>query len=103
MSVRGKTVADAIELFEDLAKALRDHKDEFKIHVKEQRGFNEAITARVVEGEKADITINGKLDTIMTMLINRRGAWQVWAPASIASVLSLIAIIIQIWPKGGTS
>ena len=102
MGVRGKTVADAIELFETLAKDLKEHKDEFKDHVKEQNVFNKEITARVVESEKADITINGKLDTILDRLNNKRIGWQIWLPFSFTAIMSMIAVIIQLWPQGGT-
>lgn len=103
MSVRGKTVADAIELFEDLAKDLREHKDEFKLHVKEQRGFNEAITARVVEAEKADITIGAKLDTVLERMNRITIGWQVWVPVAMTLIISVITLVIQVWPKGVAS
>lgn len=100
MGARGKTVADAIELFEGLANELREHKDEFKVHVKEQRTFNEAITARVVDAEKADITIGGKLDAILDRLNNKRIGWQIWLPFAFTAIMSVLAVLIQIWPKG---
>lgn len=102
MSARGKTVSDAIALFEDLAQELKDHKGEFMDHVREQRAFNTDITARVVETEKADIRIIGKLDTILDRLNKNQIGWQIWLPFSVTAIISVMALLIQVWPKGVT-
>ena len=99
MGVRGKSVADAIELIENLASDLKDHVGKFEVHVEKQHEFNREITARVVDTEKADITIGGKLDTIIDRLNNKRIGWQIWLPFSFTAVMSVLAVLIQLWPR----
>jgi hypothetical protein len=100
MAVRSKTVADAIERIEDLEAVFGKHVGKFEAHVEKQQGFNESITARVVDAEKADITIGAKLDTIIAQLTNKRIGWQIWLPFGVTALMSFAALMIQIWPKG---
>ncbi len=100
MAVRSKTVADAIERIESLEIVFGKHVDKFDAHVEKQQGFNESITARVVEAEKADITIVGKLDAILSRMDKKSIGWQIWLPFSFTALMSVLAVLIQIWPKG---
>lgn len=102
MSARSKTVADAMERIEALEGVFGAHVGDFKKHVEKQQTFNEQIVARVVDAEKQDITIVGKLDTILERMNNKRIGWQIWLPFSFTALMSLIAVVIQLWPKGVT-
>lgn len=102
MSVRSKTVADAMERIENLEGILGKHVVKFEAHVEKQQAFNENIVARVVDSEKADISIVAKLDTILDRMNKKSIGWQIWLPFSVTALMSFIALLIQIWPKGVT-
>lgn len=102
MAVRSKSVADAMERIEGLEGLVKSHVSKFEAHVDKQQTFNETIVARVVETEKQDISIGAKLDFIIDRLNNKRIGWQIWLPFSFTALMSLIAVVIQVWPKGVT-
>lgn len=102
MAVRSKTVADAMDRIELLEGIVGKHVEKFDKHVEKQQEFNEAIVARVVEAEKSDLTIGGKLDAILDRLDKKTIGWQIWVPFSFTAIISVIMLLIQIWPKGVT-
>lgn len=55
-------VSQAIDTIKTVREDLKSHILKFDAHVKDQHEFNREITERVVIAEKADLTINGKLD-----------------------------------------
>jgi hypothetical protein len=57
----GQAIATIREMKENFSGRL----DRLDAHAERQDVFNKEITERVVEIEKADITINGKLDTVI--------------------------------------
>lgn len=103
MAVRSKTVADAMERIESLENVFGKHVDKFDAHVEKQQTFNEGITARVVEAEKVDITIVGLLTTIKERLDKKSIGWQIWLPFSFTAFMSILAVVLQVWPKGGAT
>jgi len=106
MDVRSKTVADAIQLVENLQKDFELHRTDHK----ELAAFTRELETRVVNTEKAQIRTRGryalmnqKLDAIMLRLDNKRIGWQIWVPFGFTALLSLATFIVSVWPKGATS
>lgn len=95
-------MADAMEKIENLEGLFVKHVDKFDKHVDKQQEFNEAITARVVDAEKSDITIVGLLTSIKDRLDKRTIGWQIWLPFSVTAIMSLLSFFSQVWPKGVT-
>lgn len=104
MPPKVRTVADAVEYIEDVARTmsrdLNDHKAEvFKDlseHKAEQREYNQDFGKRIVELEKSDIRAQGKLDAILDRLDRKQTTWQVWGPALLGSAISIVAVIVTI-------
>lgn len=96
MPPKGRTVADAMEYIDDVARAL-------DVHIKEQRAQDQEFDKRIVELEKSDIRAQGKLDAILDRLERKQTTWQVWGPALLGSAISVAAVIVAIIALGGKS
>lgn len=94
MPPKGRTVADAMEYIDDVAKAL-------DVHIREQRAQDQEFDKRIVELEKSDIRAQGKLDAILERLERKQTTWQVWGPALLGSAISVAAVIVAIIALGG--
>lgn len=94
MPPRGRTVADAMEYIDDVAKAL-------DLHIRDQRTQGQEFDRRIVELEKSDIRAQGKLDAILDRLERKQTTWQVWGPALLGSAISVAAVVVAIVALGG--
>ena len=101
MAVRGKTVADAVELINDLSTR-------FNVHVERQDKVNELTATRINDLEKEDIRKDAKIDTVKTdtarileMMSKSRNTFREWFVAITPWILIVIGLIYFYIKNGG--
>jgi hypothetical protein len=101
MAVRGKTVADAMEVINDLSTR-------FNIHVERQEKTNELTATRINDLEKEDIRKDAKIDAvgkdtsrILELMSQGHNTFREWFVAVTPWILIVFGLVYFYIKNGG--